>query len=59
MELVSKYGNEVVITEDPRKIEKLLSLGFKERKPRKIEKLPKKKGATKKNVDKTGTETDI
>lgn len=30
MRLISFYGNEIVITEDERKIERLKALGFKE-----------------------------
>ncbi len=44
MRLVSFYGNEVVITDDKRKIEWLKSQGFKEQEPIKKE-LPKKEGA--------------
>lgn len=62
MKLVSFYGNEIVNTDDQRKIDRLLERGFKEVKPQKIkEELPKKEGATKnaKRKGKADTERDI
>lgn len=59
MRLVSYYGNEVVITEDERKIERFKALGFKEIVDK--QELPKKEGA-KKNGDgkrKTKSPRDI
>ncbi len=61
MKLISYYGNEVVITNDVRKIERLKSQGFKEMKPQK-EKIPETKGDVKKNGTrkrKTDTEGNI
>ena len=45
MRLVSQYGNEVVYTDDQRKIERLKEQGFKEQELLKTKKeLPKKEG---------------
>lgn len=50
MRLVSMYGNEVVYTNDKRKIEYLKSQGFKQKElPKQTKETPKKEGA-KKNV---------
>ncbi len=62
MKLISFYGNELVITDDKTKIERLKSQGFKEMKPQKeVKELPKKEGATKnaKRKGKTDTEGNI
>ncbi len=62
MRLVSQYGNEVVYTDDQRKIERLKEQGFKEQELPKIKKeLPKKEGEQKNDVKqrKVRTEKDI
>ena len=62
MRLISKYGNEVVYTDDQRKIERLKEQGFKEQELPKIKKeLPKKEGEQKNDVKqrKVRTEKDI
>lgn len=46
MRLVSFYGNEIVITDDERKIERLKALGFKQKELEQQE-LPKKEGEKK------------
>ena len=57
MRLVSFYGNEVVITDDERKIERLKALGFKQKELEQQE-LPKKEvkknGARKRKVKPEG-----
>lgn len=60
MRFVSKYQNEVVYTDDERKIEELKAKGFKHCEL-KIEKAPKVEGAVRKNVkrNKTNTKRDI
>ncbi len=62
MRLVSKYGNEVVYTDDQRKIERLKEQGFKEKElPKTKKELPKKEGEQRDNVKqrKVRTEKDI
>ena len=62
MRLISKYGNEVVYTDDQRKIERLKEQGFKEQElPKTKKELPKKEGEQKSDVKqrKIRTEKDI
>lgn len=61
MRLISEFGNEVVNTDDKKKIEKLISQGFKVCETYVKKEAPKVEGAVKKNVkrDKTNTQRDI
>lgn len=56
MKLISFYGNEIVITDDERKIERLKALGFKEVIDK--QELPKKEGAKKNGAKKRKVRTE-
>ena len=57
MKLISFYGNEIVITDDERKIERLKALGFKQKELEKQE-LPKKEGAKKNGAKRCKVRTE-
>ena len=61
MRLVSFYGNEVVYTDDERKIKRLKEQGYKEQElkvPETKKELPKRKGEQKKNGRKRKLESE-